>query len=47
MRRKLNRVERFIRILNTLGSKTAAAYAVRNGLSCEGCIAAMRRASHA
>lgn len=42
MKRPLNRIENFQRILRTLGSKCAAAYAVKHGMSVEAAIYAVR-----
>lgn len=47
MKRPLNRIENFQRILRTLGSKCAAAYAVKHGVSLEAAIYALRGARHA
>mgnify|MGYP000104861542 FL=1 len=47
MKRPLNRIENFQRILRTLGSKCAAAYAVKHGMSVEAAIYAVRGARHA
>lgn len=47
MKRPLNRIEHFQRILRTLGSRCAAAYAVKHGMSVEAAICAVRGARHA
>ena len=47
MKRPLNRIERMRAILRTLGSKAAAAYAVKHGISCEAAILVVRGARHA
>lgn len=47
MKRPLNRIERMRAILLTLGSKAAAAYAVKRGISCEAALLVVRGARHA